>query len=131
MVYEGVMKPLWSRWHHDHVMKKVVTWTCCHGKSWSMAGGDRNKPSWEFQLKGGLTEIIHHDCRKVLEDVLTQWVYLKGLLQIPISKRVWNVPSLSHDWKCAGTREDTFSMLRLLFLYTMTGMKVGLQIIEH
>lgn len=35
---------------------------------------------------------------------------------------LWNVPSMSHSWKSAGSREDTIFMLRILFLATITGV---------
>lgn len=35
---------------------------------------------------------------------------------ISISKQVWTVPSMSHDWNSASSREDIISMLRILLL---------------
>lgn len=34
---------------------------------------------------------------------------------------VWNIASLSHNWKNAGSRADTISILKILFLAVVTG----------
>lgn len=44
----------------------------------------------------------------------------RGSCIIPISKQMWNVPSMNHDWKRAGSREYTISMFRILFLPIVT-----------
>lgn len=48
------------------------------------------------------------------------WHLERGVWFIPINKLVWNVMSVSHDWKSTSFREDIVSMLRVLFLATMT-----------
>lgn len=67
--------------------------------------GDENVPSWEIWLMArvmGMTgKAFGHS-----------W---KGHSLISTSKWVWNRPSMSHDWKVAGFREDTISMLRIWF----------------
>lgn len=41
--------------------------------------------------------------RKKGEGDYIQWVFRKGLLHY-----LWKIPSMSHEWKSAGSREDPF-----------------------
>lgn len=45
----------------------------------------------------------------------------RGVCIISLSKRVWNVMSLIHDFKRTGSKKEAVSMLRILFLAVFTG----------
>lgn len=105
-------------WNHKALWWDIMSW-----KNLVLGVGIMNIPSWE-----NLSE--HQGNRNLLS-----WkIFKAGVKGMTCHVRGWlesvYVPSLSYDWKSAGSRVDGISMLRITFLPSVTGKGCILQKIE-